>query len=360
MPFKVTLTEQQKQEICEKYRNGVRITPLAREYHKNTYYISKILREHDVHILEYSECNRQHSFNESYFETIDSEDKAYWVGFLLADGNICLNSLRVGLQRRDEDHLLRLLHCMQATCPIYHRAQNGHESSHVSLTSKTLVDTLARLNIVPAKSLIATVPDIPKHLERHFWRGMVDGDGSIQCVVSQCSEYASFVILVGTHSVCSNFSSWISRIVGRTPSVRPRGNIFRTEACGVYQVALICQELYRDATVCLPRKRDTAVRIIDAAITTQEIGFRKPRHRMVDAYMSYLATENVTASSAGDVSRTCCSVPRYFLPDNLRSGSRHNAYTVRPLTDPKTPHNPSTSPPTFPIAQRQTTHTLTS
>ena len=56
---------------------------------------------------------RKHFFNENYFENIDTEEKAYWLGFISADGSICKSSkynsyrLVLNLNRLDEHHILK-------------------------------------------------------------------------------------------------------------------------------------------------------------------------------------------------------------------------------------------------------------
>lgn len=44
--------------------------------------------------MQSSSINRKHTLNEKYFDKIDTEHKAYWLGFLWADGSISKTATR--------------------------------------------------------------------------------------------------------------------------------------------------------------------------------------------------------------------------------------------------------------------------
>lgn len=48
---------------------------------------------------------RKYSLNESYFEKIDSEEKAYFLGFLFSDGSVSKYSLNLSLAEVDKEIL---------------------------------------------------------------------------------------------------------------------------------------------------------------------------------------------------------------------------------------------------------------
>ena len=59
---------------------------------------------------------RKHFYNEDYFKVIDSEDKAYWLGFISADGSVSKDAyhIRISLSSIDIKHLEKFLTCINA------------------------------------------------------------------------------------------------------------------------------------------------------------------------------------------------------------------------------------------------------
>ena len=126
---------------------------------------------------------RQYDLNERYFENIDTQDKAYWLGFIAADGCICNNNIVINLAYIDKRHLLKFKKCVECVDkPIYYmenKIVNRQDSISISLHSKDMCMDLAKYGIVPKKCFTVQFPNIRANLIRHFIRGYFDGDGSI-------------------------------------------------------------------------------------------------------------------------------------------------------------------------------------
>ena len=58
--------------------------------------------------------HRKYEFDFNYFENIDTEEKAYWLGFLYADGCVTPNTVRVELQASDKKHIEKFREAVQA------------------------------------------------------------------------------------------------------------------------------------------------------------------------------------------------------------------------------------------------------
>jgi len=125
--------------------------------------------------------NRKHRFDEDFFSVINSERKAYWLGFLITDGCVTRDGMiGISLSAKDADVLWKMKKDLQARTARVNRYKMGkHSYVSLRLHSKKMVGDLARQGVVPRKSLISAFPTIPPHLERHFIRGCWDGDGSI-------------------------------------------------------------------------------------------------------------------------------------------------------------------------------------
>ena len=80
-------------------------------------------RKHDIskHIIK----RKKYSVNESFFDIIDTEEKAYWLGFIMADGCICTsnssspnNRLSIILNQKDKDHLIKFKKAIDSKAPV--------------------------------------------------------------------------------------------------------------------------------------------------------------------------------------------------------------------------------------------------
>lgn len=130
-------------------------------------------------------CNR-YSVNQEFFKDIDTEEKAYWLGFLYADGCIykgaSKNSYRmqINIQASDSDVLEKFKNSIQANNPItYKTIQEKHNIATLKMNNTIFCEYLMSHGVIPRKSLICTFPEIDDNLVRHFIRGYFDGDGCI-------------------------------------------------------------------------------------------------------------------------------------------------------------------------------------
>ena len=137
----------------------------------------------------------EYNYNEKFFEQIDTEEKAYWLGFLYADGYIepiyrkeKIKAMRIelGLQKSDQVHLENFLLHIESNVPITQRIikLNSKEylSSRVRINNTKMCRDLIKLGCTTKKSLVLEFPNnniVPEHLLRHFIRGYFDGDGCV-------------------------------------------------------------------------------------------------------------------------------------------------------------------------------------
>lgn len=96
------LLESDIPEIVFLYNNGYSMENIAKKYRVTQGKISEILKEQQVYIRSANEYNRKYDLNESYFDVIDDQNKAYIIGLLIADGN-CHKDTVVRLQLQESD-----------------------------------------------------------------------------------------------------------------------------------------------------------------------------------------------------------------------------------------------------------------
>ena len=128
--------------------------------------------------------------NDYYFSSINSEHKAYWLGFLYADGNISKrkNEITLTLKKSDYKHLQKFIDDLEIQKSVsFYTIKSGKfkgkESCSVGFSSNIMKQDLILYGCTPNKSLTLEFPNKAifkdPDLIRHFIRGYFDGDGSV-------------------------------------------------------------------------------------------------------------------------------------------------------------------------------------
>ncbi len=81
--------EDQELEVVNKYNNGAGSTALAKVYSCSESTIVGVLKRHKIPIRGIgASCYNAMGDKVTFFNTIDTEEKAYWLGFITADGHV--------------------------------------------------------------------------------------------------------------------------------------------------------------------------------------------------------------------------------------------------------------------------------
>jgi hypothetical protein len=201
------------------------------------------------------------SINEEYFDVIDTEEKAYILGFIFADGNISGERtkyrLRITLKYEDSEILGKIKDELQYTGDIKirelkskQRDTKGYMIAELSIINKYLITRLVELGCIPNKSLTVKYPDIPDDLDKHFIRGYFDGNGSIYFT----NNRVGFELMSGSKDI---YYSMKEKILSNT-SVNPLGEQERKTSIrwtkSGKQAIEILHYLYKDSNISLRRK----------------------------------------------------------------------------------------------------------
>jgi intein-encoded DNA endonuclease-like protein len=186
-----------------------------------------------------------------YFTVIDSEAKAYFLGFILGDGNLAKTRkcITINIHSRDEEIIDKFI----AEVNTHNKKQYRHDRSMVIIhvVSNFMWEDLVRLGLTPNKSLTVKFPIVPEHLRRHLVRGIFDADGTITTSSNNKSHMA--VNISGTLDVVTNCRKEIGFIEDN--GIYKVGNIYRFQKGGVHKVQKFYNYLYKDATIYLSRKK---------------------------------------------------------------------------------------------------------
>lgn len=204
---------------------------------------------------------RLYHVNDNAFDTIDTEAKAYWLGFLFADGCVIHNNLLLELSCVDYGHIEKFLNFLCSDYPIQ---PTKKKCVSVCITSKHMVECLKDYGCVERKSLILKFPAIDLAMEKHFIRGYFDGNGSITKVTTQGRYDVSF-------SGTMEFLSAIPTSLGIPSNIIFKNNSktanFKLKYGGKAKAKLVMDTFYNNATIFLDRKKKRYDELCEALVS---------------------------------------------------------------------------------------------
>lgn len=220
----------------------------------------------------------KYSINHSYFSCIDTEEKAYILGLLYADGCVCStnNCISIVFQTKDRDLLDIIKTALTSTHPIKHFSTY----SLFNFTSKQLKQDLITLGCVPKKSKILQFPEflILSPLLKHFLRGYFDGDGSISSFISttqhknrqkqtqikvlDCSITSSTLFITKCSEVIKSLLN-INTCIKIPHKDKNLGDISSLDIRGRKQIKIFLDFIYSDATIKMERKYNKYLEILN-------------------------------------------------------------------------------------------------
>lgn len=240
----IAWSEDQMKYIISEYKKGKTLSALGREFGVSYSTIRNLLKRKGIK----TEGNK-HNFprDEFYFSNIDSKEKAYWLGFLYADGCVHSNSNEISITLKDRDHLEKFRKAIKSNNKIGESIDKRFSSLpkiyHFSIKDKQLKSDLIKWGCVPNKSLTLTkIPNIPRDFVSHFIRGYFDGDGSLHWLNGTKNFRISFV---GT----APFLKDIQKELGLSLSLgQQKGNQSKYfQVAGRKQVPMILDYIYKDS-----------------------------------------------------------------------------------------------------------------
>ena len=269
-----------KQDIISSmYKVGKSSVEIAAVLNCSHTAILKVLKKNGVEVRNSSECHRINEINENFFDVIDSQEKAYVLGFIYADG--CnqqeSNMVTMNLSAVDVDILYKIskliyINDSEKMIKFYKRTKikDGitKEFSHsvLSINSKHICNILNQIGCGPRKSLTLTFPMIlvNKELIRHFIRGYYDGDGGT--FFTKIKGRGCCSTIISTRSFCEVVGIHINNelcIRPHTGYIKGNDKLSRLYISGNRQVRTFLDWLYKGSTIHLDRKNKIYQKIIN-------------------------------------------------------------------------------------------------
>lgn len=197
-----------------------------------------------------------HTFCETVFDK-QTEERDYWIGFLITDGNICLGNgnprLTLKLGVKDLNHLNKFKEFLKCSNPIA-KSEIARVYMRLSIPRK-IAEKLASFGVTARKTHSAKVIGLEN--SRHFWRGVVDGDGHLK---NRDGIDTDIIVLTSaSYDLVVQFEGFIKcNIEGAevTIAIEENGKYSKVYRLYVYShtARMLAKLLYGDCHVALDRK----------------------------------------------------------------------------------------------------------
>jgi hypothetical protein len=265
------MTEFQKQ-VLQLIDEGLAVSEISRKLSKPKSSISSVLKRFGI---KPKKNLNENNINHEYFDKIDTELKAYFLGFIIADGSISDKPRSKGrfsiMITKDDGYILEKLKeelkIKTKIREINHTTDAKNRKPEVVLrwTSQHMLKTFNDYGILPSKTYDTTFSfnfnNIPNKLLGHFIRGFIDGDGSFE------SKGGVF-----TPSILGTSITWITQVgdlVSKYTNLVYKVREVKGKTVNYYalrwssenknkvsKIKKLNEFLYNEATIYLTRKRD--------------------------------------------------------------------------------------------------------
>lgn len=186
--------------------------------------ICSIAKKYNINtkINRLNTCRRKCDFD--YFKIIDSKEKAYWLGFICADGCILKNYKKVTLQVKDKEIIDKFRLAINSDHPIsfYNkvdkRTNKQYEKYIICINGSKFRENLIRQGVSYDKTDKLEMPNIEEKYYAYFFAGLFDGDGSVSCngklytkANNKNSKFKSRISLISTIQVLQFLREYIQK-----------------------------------------------------------------------------------------------------------------------------------------------------
>lgn len=254
----------EESQIVNLFDKGFNTNQISKETNKSFWFVKKILTTHrNPSFKKYDNGNMQ------YFETIDSDTKAYLLGFIVADGCITKSrnstGLTITIHEKDRIVLETLKKELNSENPITILKKNN--LIRFVIYNKQLTDSLEKLGIEERKSLIMKniINNIPNNFKNAFIRGYFDGDGSFS--FDEKRKRGTLAIR-GTNELLLGI---INTLEISTYCLKQYDSIPNLSISAKKNIKKFFELIYKNSTIHLDRKRNKIKVFVDTLCQDQTI-----------------------------------------------------------------------------------------
>lgn len=267
------LTTDQEKEVFSERESGLKRKYILSKWGISERHLREIISKFGG---EVKKTGGWYSFNEDYFEEINTEDKAYFLGFIVADGCISDKTNAIRIIQKDTYILEKFKIYIEFNGDIFVR--KDRKISYITISSGKTKKDLEKLGIHSNKTMVVKYPNIPENLQNHFMRGVFDGDGciSIRTDKRNNSQRGQVNICSGSYDFIKEYYDRLVKYCGLSGKNKircPKDSYYVVDWGGLSDVEKIYEFLYKDSTVFLSRKKETFDKVV--SITKEKNKYRK-------------------------------------------------------------------------------------
>ena len=245
---KTKLTQKQIEDIKTKYQNSISLVELQKEYNISYDRVKNIVKD----CKNISASKRLNpNLNEEYFSQIDSNEKAYWLGWLISDGSITYQPEKSKFQleltiKQEDENILHLLENDLGVSNKVYTSQNLYK--RFSLGSKQIVTDLINLGITQNKTFSVKVPYFDKKYNASFLRGVFDGDGGFTVYTRSAGQKCMELSFCGNEFIINWISNTLQEDIPNLTknSITKESSIKRIRWSNKKDIILIRDYLYKN------------------------------------------------------------------------------------------------------------------
>lgn len=261
----IRVSQEKIDQIISEYNSGVSSEIIALKLGINGSTVCRILKRNGINIRPGTQNKRKYKINEDFFEAIDTEERAYFLGLMYADGSLSKRASGISITLEQKD-----IHILETFSNIIYGFIKLVESSNIlidgteakyntlSFYSQKIHNDLKRWGCTPKKSFTITFPkNLSLDMYPHFIRGFFDGDGSI--CIEKCGKIV--VDFTSSQPFLEGLSNFIEENLGIKINQFYQRHKDRDTNTRNFQIGRrediirLMEYLYNDATVYLHRKR---------------------------------------------------------------------------------------------------------
>lgn len=256
------ITNELKEEIIKFYKSKpMGYKDIEKKYNLSAPTIMKILNG----IEKYS---KSIIFNpelkEDFFESIDDEYKAYFIGLLISDGNVFIDSdkkanrqasISITLDNNDKYILEDFKKIIKTNTKI---SSDGRGCCQIAVRSNKMYEDLSKYGIIPNKSFKTYLPKLNSEMMPHLIRGILDGDGCINSHLIKSGRFLHSISFCGSKQLMNDISDFLFenlklKTKPKVYTYKDR-NLSEISIRNINDMFIVGKYLYSNATIFLKRK----------------------------------------------------------------------------------------------------------